>query len=489
MQFAATYPLAEIRRIQIYHNTKGYTERDLDKILAETGGSFIFGGPIFLSNLQACCHLKGDGVTYCAPDYQAWGMAWSSDAQDYGCELLPSDKDNHIECVHLIVSGVPVEQLHYQEDMGGARPRQAIGSKEGRFAYMVTETAYTPEKLRDVLKAAGWDAAIMLDGGGSVCYRDRAGAGFVCDGDRVIPFYIVVHLAADVSDSDTAGDYVVTAESGLNIRSGPGTEYDKVGGYAYGTVVAIQAIQDGWGQTDKGWVSMAYLEPAEGIQTGVTGNGLSIIQDLIPQGRANRPGGSNPDTYITIHETGNYATGANAAAHASWLKSDDAAGKKISYHYTVDDHSIYQHLPDGERGYHAGDGGSGPGNAKSIGIEICVNAAGDFAQAKANAAALVRLLMQRHGIPLANVVQHNHWNGKDCPKTIRATAGGWEAFLALCGGEASQDKDTELEAAVDALAAAGVIDSPDRWKALEYTDASVRALIVKMAAKVKEYSL
>jgi len=42
---------------------------------------------------------------------------------------------------------------------------------------------------------------------------------------------------------------------------------------------------------------------------------------------------------------------------------------------------------------------------------------------------------------------------------------------------------------VDALTAAGVIDSPDRWKALEYTDASVRALIVKMAAKVKEYSL
>ena len=97
--------------------------------------------------------------------------------------------------------------------------------------------------------------------------------------------------------------------------------------------------------------------------------------------------------------------------------------------------------------------------------------------------------MQRHGIPLTNVVQHNHWNGKDCPKTIRATASAWEAFLALCGGQGSQDKDTELEAAVDALAAAGVIDSPDRWKALEYTDASVRTLIVKMAAKVKEYSL
>ena len=484
MQFAATYPLEEIRRLQIYHNTKGYTERDLDKILAETGGSFAFGGPIFLSSMQACCHLRGDGVTYCAPNYQAWGMAWGNDVQDYGCELLPSDKDNHIECVHLIVAGEPEEQPHYQPDMGGQRPRQAIGSKEGRFAYIVTETAYTPEGLRDVLKAAGWDAAIMLDGGGSVCYRDRSGAGFVCDGDRVLPFYIVVHLKADVSDSDTSGDYVVTAESGLNIRNGPGTEYDKVGGYTYGVVVAIQVVQDGWGRTDKGWVSMAYVRPAESVQEAVTDNGLSIIRDLIPQGRANRPGGSNPDTYITIHETGNYAGGANAAAHASWLKGHDAAGKKISYHYTVDDHSIYQHLPDDESAYHAGDGGSGPGNATSIGIEICVNADGNFTQAKANAAALVRLLMECHGIPLANVVQHNHWNGKDCPKTIRATAGAWEAFLALCGGEVSQERDTELEAAVDVLAAAGVIDSPERGKALEYTDKSVRALIIKMAAKV-----
>ena len=156
MQFAATYPLAEIRRLQIYHNTKGYTERDLDKILAETGGSFIFGGPIFLSNLQACCHLRGDGVTYCAPDYTARVMQWSNDAQDYRMGIAPCDADNYVECVHLIVDGTPVEQLHYQPDMGGERPRQAIGSKEGRFAYIVTQTAYTPEDLRDVLVAAGW---------------------------------------------------------------------------------------------------------------------------------------------------------------------------------------------------------------------------------------------------------------------------------------------------------------------------------------------
>ena len=339
-----------------------------------------------------------------------------------------------------------------------------------------------------MLAAAGWDSAVMLDGGGSVCYRDRAGNGFTCDADRVIPYYLVVHLEADVSDSDTTGgQYVVTAQSGLNIRKGPGTSFDKLGGYSCGAVVAVQAVRDGWGQTDRGWVSMDYLRPVEAAEEGlVTDTGLRIIQAFLPSGADNRPGGSNPDTYITIHETGNFARGADAAAHAAYLNSDAGERAMVSWHYTVDDHSIYQHLPDNERAYHAGDGGSGPGNATSIGIEICVDAGGDFEQARANAAALVRLLMERHGIPLERVVQHNRWNGKDCPKTIRATAGAWEAFLALCGGQESQDTDPELEAAVDALAAAGIIDSPERWKALDFTANSVRLLLIKMGRYVTQ---
>ena len=118
---------------------------------AEAGGSFAIGGPIYLSSYQACCHLRSGGVTYCCPDYTTYGMAWSDDAQDYGMAKLPSDKSNHIECVHLIVNGTPVDDLNYGADMGGKRARQAIGAKEGRFAYIATEVAYTPEQLRDVL--------------------------------------------------------------------------------------------------------------------------------------------------------------------------------------------------------------------------------------------------------------------------------------------------------------------------------------------------
>ena len=153
---------------------------------------------------------------------------------------------------------------------------------------------------------------------------------------------------------------------------------------------------------------------------------MNIIQDLIPVGRINRPGRFNPCEYITIHETGNTSRGAGAKNHASYLKS---VNSKLSWHYTVDDKEIYQHLPDREDAFHAGDG-SGPGNRKSIAIEICVNSDGDFGRACENAAWLVRRLLEQHNIPFECIVQHNHWSGKNCPKTLRA--GGWNDFLEMC---------------------------------------------------------
>lgn len=69
-------------------------------------------------------------------------------------------------------------------------PRTAIGTKNGRFAYYVSKDRRTPEQLRDLLAASGWDNAIMMDGGGSTCFMDKNGKGFTGDG-RIIPFFLV----------------------------------------------------------------------------------------------------------------------------------------------------------------------------------------------------------------------------------------------------------------------------------------------------------
>ena len=74
---------------------------------------------------------------------------------------------------------------------------------------------------------------------------------------------------------------------------------------------------------------------------------VSIIEQIIPSTNANRPGGNYTKSYITIHETGNKDAGAGAKNHANWLSN--GANGEIGYHYTVDDHEIYHHIPDNER--------------------------------------------------------------------------------------------------------------------------------------------
>ncbi|MFX3632125.1 MAG: N-acetylmuramoyl-L-alanine amidase family protein [Candidatus Pristimantibacillus sp.] len=154
------------------------------------------------------------------------------------------------------------------------------------------------------------------------------------------------------------------------------------------------------------------------------------IQDFIPLGKNNRSGRPiNGPKFITIHDTANQGKGANALSHARYLKSSAAAALPVSWHFTVDDSRVVQHLPLNEHGWHAGDGSKGAGNLTSIGIEICENVDGDRAKAEEHAAELVRNLLKKLRLPLSAVVQHNHWSGKNCPHTFRANPGSWELFL------------------------------------------------------------
>lgn len=64
----------------------------------------------------------------------------------------------------------------------------------------------------------------------------------------------------------------ITAEGGLNIRSGPGTGYGSVGSYAEGDSVSIleQFTYNGttWGCTNKGWISMRYVDTGDSDNSG-----------------------------------------------------------------------------------------------------------------------------------------------------------------------------------------------------------------------------
>ena len=155
--------------------------------------------------------------------------------------------------------------------------------------------------------------------------------------------------------------------------------------------------------------------------------GLSIVVDLVPRGNSNRPGTPLHPTKITIHNTDNDDPGADAKAHCRYMKGADAQQRQVSWHFTVDDHSIYQSLPVDEVGWHAG---THEGNAASIGIEICQNDGIDHDAANDLAARLTALMLHELGIGLnGNVVQHHDWSGKDCPMLLRHPATGWTSFL------------------------------------------------------------
>lgn len=172
-------------------------------------------------------------------------------------------------------------------------------------------------------------------------------------------------------------------------------------------------------------------------------SGVLIKHRLVtrpPEDGPNRPGVDFENgiaDYITVHETGNRTAQADAESHGRWLNKPynyddpDMGGPAYMWHVTVDDDSIVQHLPWSEQGWHAGDGRNGVGNTRSIGIEMCVNSAGDYEETLLNTAELIcHLLEQGHG--KKGIRQHNFFSSyrKNCPQRLRES-NRWEEFLDL----------------------------------------------------------
>ena len=65
----------------------------------------------------------------------------------------------------------------------------------------------------------------------------------------------------------------VTANGGLNIRTGASTSYSRIGGYSKGSIVTILAESNGFGKTDRGWISLAY--------TSRDINTLNAVQNIV----------------------------------------------------------------------------------------------------------------------------------------------------------------------------------------------------------------
>lgn len=117
--------------------------------------------------------------------------------------------------------------------------------------------------------------------------------------------------------------------------------------------------------------------------------------------------------YITIHNTANDASALNEIAYMT--RNSNAT----SYHVAIDDVNAVQAIPFSRNAWHCGDG-SGNGNRKSIGIEICYSKSGGprYAAAEENAIEYVAHVLNQKGWGMDRVKWHRDWSGKNCPHRI-----------------------------------------------------------------------
>ncbi len=134
--------------------------------------------------------------------------------------------------------------------------------------------------------------------------------------------------------------------------------------------------------------------------------------------------------YLVIHYTGN--CGDTAKGNCLYFQG---ANRHASAHYFVDENGVWQSVEDKNRAWHCG---SETGkyfhpscrNANSIGIEVCMlDKSGQVRQDSIRQAEqLARTLMQKYGIPPAQVVRHYDVTHKICPAPMVNDPALWNAF-------------------------------------------------------------
>lgn len=175
----------------------------------------------------------------------------------------------------------------------------------------------------------------------------------------------------------------------------------------------------------------------------------------------NRTKRTEKPKFIVVHTTGNYRAGADALAHYDYWNSGNV-GQSVDF--VVDDKRAIQ-INDYNKYYtwHCGDGKGKYGitNGNSIGIEICVNADGNFEKAVENAIHLIKNLKKATGIQ--SIVRHYDASRKKCPAEFAKNEwADWYDFL----NRVNADDVNELESVKDIvweLAERGIITDKDLW--------------------------
>lgn len=198
--------------------------------------------------------------------------------------------------------------------------------------------------------------------------------------------------------------------------------------------------------------------------------------------------------FIVIHYVGSESTAKNNADYFASQKLQASA------HYFVDSNSIWQSVEDWNSSWHCGGGLQGSGghtyygickNSNSIGIEMCCfqDAIGKWffaAETVSNTIELVRYLMDKHNIPIENVIRHYDVTGKICPAPyVNETE--WAKFKQSIVTVAPTSTElTEINDIVWELANNGIVTNKELWLDKLKTDINAYWLARKTVKRIGE---
>lgn len=155
---------------------------------------------------------------------------------------------------------------------------------------------------------------------------------------------------------------------------------------------------------------------------------VTIRQKLVSESQAKKVtyGKINKKKKVVVHGTDNYRTGADADAHGRLQYNGNS--RSASWHWTVDSKEAVQSF---DHIWACWAAGTDKGNQEGIHVETCVNSDGDYKKTMQNAAALIAKILKDEKLTVNDVVQHNYYSGKNCPREIRSGNIPWSEFLKM----------------------------------------------------------
>ena len=494
-----------IQSMRIYINEK---KLPLSAIVEQEAPDLAITGNFYGPGWVPVCPLKADGrVLEYDPEYAYPALCWD-EGPDVGVEIVPkggmSPQRNYIANCAGIYAGQD-QPMFYGSDVGGRRGRTGWGLRDGELALLAFpdgSDGMTPLETRAYAKAQGWSDFILGDGGQKVNFYDRE-AGVLLEGKDPSQNLILIWRK---KEEETSMDGITQRMMTRNPCYTSGRTIAPKGIMVHSTAtpgVMAEALAKVWDTPTASAAVHAIVDDKVTLQTlpwtargghaggqAGTANGTHIAFEicepqacrLLPEEWVPAKRGSTGWAVERLQREltargydpkgidGSFGPGCDAALRACQkdlgLAADGSCGPATLAALAQREGSFLAYDPGEVREY--------------------------FEAAWDRAVALAAYLCRTFSLePMTHILDHREGHALGIASN-HADVGHWfprhgksmDDFRAAVKEALTGERVSELDAAVDKLSAAGLIDSPDYWKGGTYSADNVKELLIKWAANI-----